>query len=540
MEGSEMKTAKRLAYAVAVIAVGFCLLGAKDCEQPSAPGGGGVRPLQWGEGAWTAGDPILADLGLPLDGELFEVGTHIQCAVIIVDFDYWTPVPGGEPLEDLYDAEGEICEWSAEDEEQNPAGEWDPGNEVDQPTWMAPWSPGDYTIKVVCDDDVGQAPWSPPQGDDDPVVYDATITLVRVEITKCPTDWLPMGGNHDNTVQFTATIQPDDLQGTIRFELYDVSDLPGYCTNAQISVPGSGEDSDAWKDLQFVDPQDGFTITGGDKNVATTNGPVNQDTVTVNCYDYGAYGKIKAIATIGEGELTAFEAGSNTQRYTRIPLDDDANDMADAWDGQTGNATDDNETTPNGDGTAGDGLSRFDEYRGFMLEGFHYRATTTRKNLFIYSDLPDGISYAYNLPTTERRIWAGEMDANRYINPNRRHGDGQRALKVLEKAWNPVYFGYMFVIEGLDEEPQTPNGVDRIEVYTERIRWYGPPTEDLETWDPKDVAMTKRVCAHECGHGVHIEHHAGGSSDCVMRTDVNWDNIPYQYCSPCQGEIKLH
>jgi len=193
MEGSEMKTAKRLAYAVAVIAVGFCLLGAKHCEKPSAPGGG-VRPLQWGEGAWTAGYPIWAELFEPHDGNLFGVGEHIDCDAISVDFDHWTPDPGGEPWEDDYDAEGETFEWSATDGQENPAGEWKdpPGNDVDRPTWIAPWTPGEYTLEVLCDDDVAQAPWGAPQWDD-PAVDNLEVTITLVEVVEIA--WATYGDN---------------------------------------------------------------------------------------------------------------------------------------------------------------------------------------------------------------------------------------------------------------------------------------------------------------------------------------------------------
>ena len=52
--------------------------------------------------------------------------------------------------------------------------------------------------------------------------------------------------------------------------------------------------------------------------------------------------------------------------------------------------------------------------------------------------------------------------------------------------------------------------------------------------------MTKRTCAHECGHGVHIEHHNGGDPSCVMEIPADWNNIGQTYCANCQDQIRLH
>ena len=221
------------------------------------------------------------------------------------------------------------------------------------------------------------------------------ITVFDVTIDKCSSTWMPKGGSEDNSTTTTATITPSDLNATIKFNLYSVSDEAGYCMNRPATVPGSGEDSDAWKDLQFDDPQTGLTITGTNKDVATTTSAVNSKVVTVNCYDYGAYGKLMAEAQI-EGIWYLAEPTGELDQFITIPRDEDTplNNIADTWTYNTGSATDDADTSLNNTHN-GDGLTRYEEYRGVDIDdngtiSSTERLNPNRKDLFVQGSGFDG------------------------------------------------------------------------------------------------------------------------------------------------------
>ncbi|GAH38287.1 unnamed protein product, partial [marine sediment metagenome] len=232
-------------------------------------------------------------------------------------------------------------------------------------------------------------------------------------LSKCGSDWLPKGGDEDNTTTFTATIYPSQLTGIIKFTLYDVSDEPGYCMNSPATVPGSGEDSDAWKDLQFPDSQSGFTISGSNNDVATKTSAANSATVTVKSFDYGSYGKIKAEVQIGGTWYPALVVGGPA-RYATVPRDEDANDIADAWAYNTGGKNDDDEHSVN-NAHDGDGLTRYEEYRGVDTDddgavALAERTNPGRKDLFVQGkDFTEALPFAWGNAFNEAQITVHEF-----------------------------------------------------------------------------------------------------------------------------------
>ena len=225
------------------------------------------------------------------------------------------------------------------------------------------------------------------------------LTVFDFRISKCPSSFMPKGGDEDNSVQITAEIEPDDLTGTMKFTLFDVSSEPGFCLNKPASIPGSGEDSSTWKDLQFDDPQTGFTVSGVNKDVATTTTEVYTKTVEVNCYDYGAYGDIKAeIQLYGTWYTAHVEVG--TEESARIPQDSIESNtkyISVAWE-HHGDYDDDDDTSDDNNHD-GDGLTRYEEYRGvdYDDDNISERLSPEDKDLFVHgSSFGGGFpSFAY-------------------------------------------------------------------------------------------------------------------------------------------------
>jgi len=120
-------------------------------------------------------------------------------------------------------------------------------------------------------------------------------------------------------------------------------------------------------------------------------------TVLVTAMDYAAIGQIRAYAKFKCGGWIPAEVHANgtLREAVSVPLDEDHNLMADALDDFRGAPDRDDEDTPAGDGTKGDGFTAFEEYRGWMVAGDdcderstdrHVRGTPHHKELFIAGD----------------------------------------------------------------------------------------------------------------------------------------------------------
>ncbi len=180
----------------------------------------------------------------------------------------------------------------------------------------------------------------------------------------------------------------------MEFTLFEVSTEPGDCLNN-----GTATTDD--NDLNFFQAdQNGFTVGGAQDSEATSAGQVSSGTVVVHSYDYGAYGKIKAEATIA-GALGLARVDGTGEHFATVPLDEDdlvnqpkqhyRNNIADAWElqaaGNAGLAADDADTSLDNTHN-GDGLTRYEEYRGVDINhdglvSVGERLDPTRKDLFV-------------------------------------------------------------------------------------------------------------------------------------------------------------
>ena len=223
--------------------------------------------------------------------------------------------------------------------------------------------------------------------------YDeCVVNILKVKLT--PTDdydsWLP---ELNNTFRFKAKIYPSGLEGFFKFYLEDVSQHPGYCMNAPNPVPSSGQHSDSWNDMRFQIGQPGVNISGSQDNIAESTIKHNEQEIVIASQDYGGWGKLRCVAEIRlpSGGSIFCDAvvpltGGNS---IKLPKDNDNNDIADAWSFNTGNSVDDLDQLPgvSGNGNTGDGLSRFEEYRGFLLaDSTTHRLDPTVPNFFLWND----------------------------------------------------------------------------------------------------------------------------------------------------------
>ena len=250
------------------------------------------------------------------------------------------------------------------------------------------------------------------------------------------------------------------------------------------------------------------------------------------------------------GGFTSLEAspdGGQTRFVTRIPQDDDGNMLPDkGWKLSSGSQVaefivdsampgDDRDSVPVTSsihpalGRTGDGLSVYEEYRGFLVRGQHRRTHPDHKDVFVSSNLATGVSYAFpNLPLAVHRVHgpdqalAMEYDADREINFNSTNsgfGGGipghsrQKAIRSLATTTLLI----CILGETFFEQPAgpldlgTPNETEVVKIY---------PSEHNQTCLPlvpaaKLTNEIRRTFGHEVGHALHVCHRNCSNSTCA-------------------------
>jgi hypothetical protein len=256
---------------------------------------------------------------------------------------------------------------------------------------------------------------------------------VVVDIPKYKT-WMP-------TATYNATVAGSDpllVKASLRnndgspakekavkftFELVDVSREPGVCMNypapKKDATPGSAADEEP--DLQFDSDQgkNGKLDILNDKGKIAANGrgikaetppaAYSEAEATIGSYDWGAYGILLVTAVMPDGlQVVGYLKTDGSSPYIRLPKRKEGSIIADAWrdlwkdevpkihdlpddddsEDDPGQAT----KEPGRDwppdfncwgGHKGDGLTLYEEYRGFYVGGQRVSGHPGKKDLFI-------------------------------------------------------------------------------------------------------------------------------------------------------------
>jgi hypothetical protein len=472
---------------------------------------------------------------------------------------------------------------------------------------------------------------------DDPVTVGDpwTMTIWEFEIDPPYIDALPQDGA---IYTFTATIRPQkdhngqSMARVIEFGLGSSTE-PGYCLNAT-RVQGLWTDTTAEdNDLKFVPNQPGLEVYAEGANptnysIAVTSRAVLSASVQVRCLDYGAYGSVWAYAY---GLGLARWKGTLVERGAQIPLDqrdgldndgdgrvdEDLVDMQDndgdgridedaqgnciydGWQWNNGAATDDddpeppNQLPPANQPRPGDLLSRYEEYRGFVIQGSHQRTNPNKKDVFIYNPHMLDISGFATLGLQIHLVRKGEFAAVFDV-PTDNDGDGRidedpldgvdndrdgqfdedpadedypilielRSSMAINRYWrtaniatHPViavlYFPFFFPEPGNPSPgrlrlgthgPTFPGVPPYVFIFVRQLRHYTDPNRGDSPIDPRDPAVIRLVVAHELGNTLSIQDHTGATTrQCFMYdTDnsylnANHDPIPGEYCGTNPG-----
>jgi hypothetical protein len=348
-----------------------------------------------------------------------------------------------------------------------------------------------------------------------------------------PQDDLPLyvpGDEHP-----TRTPKAVPLTGTL---IDNVDVVAAYVlSNGAIAPPPPGITS-VLMTLDDVSTYDGFAMNapGGSGDLAmpisvVTFGMDNTARNNLEIHDYAARGTVVASAGIADSATMS------------VPMDADNNGIADGgWRAADLTsvadraADEDADSDPAGDWTDGDGLTAIQEYRGIVVLGVLRRLNPTRKDLFLYSEHPQFIGDAVNLPLNLHLMQAGEMGlSDRVINPyyvNSGHGSDlrdvdefQRGLHIMEGGTSTIgAMGFADPMPNIQPKvPSPPNDMLLIWIYSSTIRTYTPTNSSPTLVDSIDEPVINQTIAHEVGHGIRIPHWQKSAGPCAAPVWPNRD-----------------
>jgi len=340
--------------------------------------------------------------------------------------------------------------------------------------------------------------------------------------------WRPIGGNDERTagefmpikvkLQKVGGGDPQFKVERFIFRLVNTSHEKGVCMN----WPPRPEAQTPF-DLQFEQGRDpGVDVVGGDGQMAEQVwSKMTDGLVTVSCFDYGAWGEFEALAELENGEVVEGVVQGTGEGRLRIPARKPGSLIASEFMKHLGNLKDDDdsEDDPKGDAFKGDGLTLYEEYRGFKVGGTWKPGDPKKKDVFVLNQMPSGQPHAL----TERgitvfetatglvvhRLKDDEVNSQMVINFNRTQGphlsEDQHVIPI--KAGMELSKGGAY--EAGPSATGTPGTANALVM---------PPD-----WpEYSDLGGTRRpyfekVLAHELLHCCNVYHHGEADYEAVWR-----------------------
>jgi len=364
------------------------------------------------------------------------------------------------------------------------------------------------------------------------------------------------------TLTFTASVPSGTARFRFELDPDTTSHFPGYATNAPVDdvffekynlAQWRGSYANDGPDLVF----DSWNLGDQDEwsriepHVVETATPRSAATVTVTAMDFGAAGKLRAFVSsegCGGWQPVAIRVGTRTRDAVAIPMDEDDNLIADALEDYRGRGPGvDDDAKPNGNGMGGDGLTAFEEYRGFLVRGVgcgieetrasysqsrltnqsqvsgwsdvHVRTNPGRKDLFIHS--PDAeLALAAPAFADATGLQVHLICEQHYVD------NASRMVNfTLHQAGQRTWQGRQIALEepqhGLRLEPVARLGLRGVAIPVAE-GYLGPPKFTLSVQVTKPGFGTScaaclleygefiHTAIHELGHSVGIPHHGDG------------------------------
>ena len=350
-------------------------------------------------------------------------------------------------------------------------------------------------------------------------------------------DWRPRGGTSEgevgNEIPIHAWLEGknggavEDKAVAFIFELEEVTREKGVCIN----FPPTPKDPPD-PDLRFLASSNpGFVAPGGTS--AQKHGKnLLEATAVLSSYDWGAWGKVKVRAYLESGrEVIGSLRDDEDMTEAPVPKSRDGSWIADSWRKLTGAQGDDNvddDNEPLGDGIKGDGLTLYEEYRGWHEGGrrlnneFDGGGDPKTKEFFIcdrsgkytkaaikkFSDLSK-LRVIWNLEQAELNP-VGVINFNRTAGPHRvdQHGIFLMHAPGLSRSFSGIALGDTL-------EPGPPRE-------KRFVLFRNAPGGDFEeSWDGSNVNPeifdATITIVHELLHCCNVYHHGRATTEFV-----NW------------------
>jgi hypothetical protein len=365
-----------------------------------------------------------------------------------------------------------------------------------------------------------------------------------------------------DTVDVTARLMTPGVEGRWRFTLSDVTAVPGVAMNLGTGVGF---------DLRFDRTRGGWgpeRATPDGFEIETTTAST-EATVRVRSLDHGAWGRLSAEVNVA-GEWYRVDTADGTGHVT-IPLDDNEDRVADVWadmyrvDGLGADWDGDDE--PAGGADAGDGLTVYEEYRGFATGGIVLSTDPRRRTLFIHA--PNGLASYVTAPIA-RGLQVLFIDETEFVDTSTRvvnfNHDGyanrgdQHGLWLLDAdIGGRLFWG---LAEGTDADPQAPRPVgspgtcSRVLVDRAQIEWdlgarrrFSGIFRSTGAYAELTDAFIAETVDHELGHCLGMRHHEPERAlpACVMRASyadmesarLSADMVGTAYCDMNWAELDV-
>jgi len=360
---------------------------------------------------------------------------------------------------------------------------------------------------------IGQMPAYAPDGD-----FVLTYTMVPdvVEDLKLEVDdtgdyknWRPEGkrdGSAGAPLQLTATLvsstgkDPNGKISSMKWELKNTSKEPGVALNWPLNA------ADSEFDLKF-DPFVKPGVTDENKqSIEHFEISGYSDSATILPYDWGAWADLVVTATLTDGRKFTGKLKTSGDSPVRLPRRAADSHIADIWKEQQqkkgvklGADNADDESKPDGDGTPGDGLTLYEEYRGFYENGTHIEGDPAKKDYFVLNKVAalasGGIAKFQRISklAVHGKLQPDELPADRVINKNNKQGshivDQHGVIIELDRSLVSLYKAF--------GGPGNPKMISHI----------GIPTDAGSV----EAGYEAVNVAHELMHTVNTWHH--GESD---------------------------
>ncbi|MFI5135861.1 MAG: hypothetical protein ACHQD9_08420, partial [Chitinophagales bacterium] len=259
-----------------------------------------------------------------------------------------------------------------------------------------------------------------------------------------------------------------------------------------------------------------------------------------------SFGKLKAVVTLENGGELIAHFKDDTKTEISLPKDDNNNQIADAWEIQEGlyekdYGSDFDSEHQDGNDHDGDGLTYYEEYRGWIAKGVHTRLDPKQKKIIIGNETGQNLDAAISFFQGASGIKCIEVipgkeidESNAIANKNSAYAhDGDqygiivKSLAIEGDTSNPV-LGQVFVkaevpppvVEGshIPSEPiaASPKEVDYLDINSKAI---------------KSASDFNNTFAHEMAHCFGVRHHGDSKpyfligADRYMIMDSNFKYI---------------